>query len=655
MTVVMLLTTILSTYSQVDESLKIPTLSSDNGDGTYTNPIIKADYPDPDIVRVGKDYYMASSSFVGMPGIPILHSTDLINWELIGHTYDSLTFRPAYSMLENKTAYGRICWAPTFKYHKGTYYVGVNINGDCFVMFKSKKPEGPYTMHKFSRELHDPGFFVDDDGKKYVVYGYNTIKIIRLRDDATDIMEENGKGTEIYKAPKEYAHVFEGCHMYKRNGYYYVFNTAKGYDGIECVSRSENLMGPYETRLLLDDDINYAGAGAHQGGFVDTYEGESWAFTFQDRDYLGRCPMLYPMHWENDWPVLDPKAKKGVVTYKKPAIELQSDLKFPQQSDDFSNTKLKPIWEFNHAPQPHKWSLTDRKGYFRIYSSKAPGFYMARNSLTQKMSGMHSKATVLLDATNLQNGDFAGCGIMGSKFFHIGLRKKSSEYWLELRTGDANSEKLMKSIKIDFSKLYIQTEITREGSINFYYSEDNIEFKVFGAELISNFGYFLGLRHTLTCYNLDTDKVLGFADFDYFKLESDYRGNHYDAFSVVNFDQYDNREGLKLVRRVSKRAIQYFTQIEQGNWLSFNNLKFKMAPKSIKLKVRNVSKNTKLEIRKGNKDGEILANCTIKKTKQHGVWEYQSFKLNTDITSTKIYFVFKTSDPKLEIESFFFK
>lgn len=143
-------------------------MSSDNGDGTFTNPVIRADYPDPDIIRVGEDYYLVSSSFVCMPGIPICHSKDLINWKIIGHAYDSINFQPQYRMEGGKTAYSRICWAPSFKYKDGIYYIGVNIKDDGFVMYKSDRPEGPYKMYKYNKTLYDPGFFIDDDGKKYV-------------------------------------------------------------------------------------------------------------------------------------------------------------------------------------------------------------------------------------------------------------------------------------------------------------------------------------------------------------------------------------------------------------------------------------------------------------------------------------------------------
>lgn len=634
--------------------------SSDNGDGTYTNPIIRADYPDPDIIRVGEDYYMVSSSFVAMPGIPILHSKDLVNWKVIGHAYDKIDFQPQYSMLDGKTAYGRICWAPTMKYYDGVFYIGVNIKDDGFVMFKSQKPGGPYTMHKFSKPLYDPGLFIDEDGKKYVTHGMNKILITRIKDDGTDVLDTNDDGTLIITAPENYARYFEGCHTYKRNGWYYVFNPAMGYDGVQMVSRSRNLLGPYETKLLIDDDINYAGAGVHQGGYVETLEGESWAYTFQDRDYLGRCPMLYPMEWVNDWPVVGSKGKttQGVVTYRKPAVKAKSKIEFPQQSDDFDAKELEQVWEFNHVPQKEKWSLTDNPGYFRIYSQSAKGFYWARNSLTQKVSGPASTSTVLLDPKQLKEGDFAGSGIMGHLMYQLGVIKKSDGYFLELHEGGKTieGENVLNSLKIENQKIYLKTEITKKGSLLFSYSFDDKNFSRFGNELVSNFSGFLGIRHTLFCYNLNNASVTGAADFDFFRIDSKYRGNHYDAFGEIDFSQYDDRSGMQLIRPVPKRPMQYFSDIKQGDWLAFNNLNFARHPDKFKIEIQNAKLGAIVEIRKGDFNGSLIAKCEIQNM-ENNIWETKPF----DITSKefkekeKLFFVFQGQCEGLSVKSFLFE
>ena len=632
-------------------------LSSDNGDGTYTNPVINADYPDPDIIRVGKDYYMVSSSFVGMPGIPICHSTDLINWEIIGHAYDSITFRPQYRMENEKTAYSRLCWAPTIRYYEGTYYIGVNIADDGFIMFKSSKPEGPYTMHKFDKRLYDPGFFIDDDGKKYVTHGKGKIYLTRLKDDATGVLDPADRGKLIITAPEGYGHLFEGCHTYKRNGWYYVFNPALGYDGVQMISRSRNLYGPYETRVLIDDDINYADAGVHQGGYVETAEGESWAYTFQDRDYMGRCLMMYPMEWENDWPVVGPENRlgKGVVTYRKPAIKGKHKMKYPQHSDSFEDTELAHIWEFNHVPHKENWSLKDRPGYFRIYAGYARSFYWARNSLTQKVTGPYSTGTVLLETAGLWEGDFAGNGIMGRMMYQFGVRKKNGVFWLEMRQSYRDAgEEVVDSLELgDISKIYLRTETTKEGATRFHYSLDGRKYHRFGPEGVSNFWGFLGIRHALCCYNVVKGNPCGYADFDYFELESTHRGNHYDAFAGVDFSQYDDREGMKLVRPITKRPMQFVTEIENGNWLVFNNLTFKKRPNKVVLEVKAANRNAVLEIRRNSLQGELIASCPIRSTGNE--WGKQAFEVRKLKKKEKLYFVFWNADKDLAIRSFMFE
>ena len=632
-------------------------LSSDNGDGTYTNPVINADYPDPDIIRVGEDYYMVSSSFVAMPGIPICHSKDLINWQIIGHAYDSITFQPQYRMENEKTAYSRICWAPSIKYDKGTYYIGVNIADDGFVMFKSSKPEGPYTMHKFDKRLYDPGFFIDEDGKKYVTHGKGKIYLTRLKDDGTGVMNQEDKGTVVITAPKGYEYLFEGCHTYKREGWYYVFNPALGYDGVQMISRSRNLYGPYETKVLIKDDINYAGAGVHQGGYVETAEGESWAYTFQDRDYMGRCMMLYPMKWENDWPVVGPEGKpgKGVVTYRKPAVKGKFKMMYPQHSDSFNKPQLSQVWEFNHVPLKEKWSLTDRLGYFRIYAQPARGFYWARNSLTQKVTGPYSTGTVLLDVSGLKEGDFAGNGIMGRVMYQLGVRKKGNSYWLEMREGNRDAAEVVRdSLEMkDIKKIYLRTETTKEGATRFHFSLNNRDYHRFGPEGVSNFWGFLGIRHALCCYNVIKGNTCGYADFDFFELESTHRGNHYNAFTEIDFSQYDDRKGMKLIRSIGKRPMQYFTQISAGDWLVFNNLTFVKKPKNVVLELQTIHSGGILEIRKSTPEGELVASCRIQANV--GEWNRQSFEVQNLKGKEKIYFIFSGATEGLAVKNFIFE
>lgn len=673
----------LSTFSQnYDTNL----LSSDNGDGTYTNPVLRADYPDTDIIRVGEDYYMISSSFACMPGIPICHSKDLVNWKIIGHAYDSLTFLPSYSMEYENTAYGRACWAPTIRYHDGWFYIGVNLKADRFIMCKSRNPEGPYTMYAFNEELYDPGLFIDDDGKKYVTHGMNEIRITRLNDEGTEIMKPGDKGTVILNAPSKYRLYFEGCHTYKRNGWYYIFNPAQGYNGIQMVSRSRNLYGPYETRILIDDDVNYANAGVHQGGYVDTKEGESWAFTFQDRDYMGRNVMLYPMRWVDDWPIvgLDPDTtqitpeiatrigrtspQKGVVTYRKPAVKAQQNITFPQESDNFDDAILKPVWEFSHVPIAEKWSLTDRPGHLRLYASPAKGYEWARNSLTQKVSMPASSGTAKLDLRGLALNDFAGNGIMGSVMLQQGVRRTADGLMLEIHQSKHMEDKLVLQKAIDANATYIwlRTEVTKRGTVFFSYSLDGKRYEKFGNETATGFWRFLGLRHSLCCYNHTIDKdstyyttenlrnaISGYADFDSFVIEGRFRGNHYNAFTQTDFDLYDDYEGMRLFRPEDYMPSQYFGDIKNGAWISFFNLHFDQPAVIVNIELKARLSNAVIELHDGDVKGPLLGTCNVKAT--GGKWARQSFKVDVPQGVHKITFSINGGTNQMRLKNFEFE
>lgn len=633
-------------------------LSSDNGDGTYTNPVVRGDYPDTDIIRVGDDFYMISSSFACMPGIPICHSKDLINWRIIGHAYDQLTFLPSYSMEHEQTAYGRACWAPTMRYHDGWYYIGVNLKADRFIMCKSRKPEGPYKMYAFKEELYDPGMFIDDDGKKYITHGMNDIRITRLRDDGTEIMTPGDKGTVILRAPESHHLYFEGCHMYKHNGYYYIFNPAQGYNGYQMVSRSKNLYGPYETRVLIDDDGSYAGAGVHQGGIVDTPTGETWAFTFQDRDYMGRDMMLYPMRWVDDWPVvgLDPdttqitpqlaqrisriRPGKSVVTYRKPSVKVaEQPLAYPQQSDDFIDKKLKPVWEFSHVPIPEKWSLTERKGHLRLYASPAKGYEWARNSLTQKAAMPAGNGTAKVDVSHLAIGDFAGNGIMGSTMLQQGVMRTANGFELQIHQSQhkENETVARKALPSDLTYIWLRTQVTKKGTVMFSYSLNGKQYEPFGKETPSGFWRFLGLRYALCCYAHTEDKDSayyttenlraahsGYADFDSFTIESPYHGNHYDAFSTVDADLFDDCEAMQLIRPIDYTPEQYLKVTRPDAWLTFFNLEFSRPASQCTLELKARLSNVTIELHDGDANGPILATHHVKAT--GGKWSQQSFK-----------------------------
>ncbi len=663
--------------------------SADNGDGTFTNPVTRGDYPDVDIIRVDSDYYMISSSFACMPGIPVCHSKDLVNWRVIGHAYDSLTFLPSYSMTHEETAYGRACWAPTMRYHDGWFYIGVNLKNDRFIMCKSRRPEGPYTMYPFKQQLYDPGMFIDDDGRKYITHGMNNICITELNDEGTEVRTPGDKGTVILRAPDSHHLYFEGCHMYKRDGWYYIFNPAQGYNGYQMVSRSRNLYGPYETRVLIDNSLNYARAGLHQGGFVDTPDGESWCFVFQDRDYMGRDVMLFPMRWEDGWPVVTP-----AVTCRKPnAIkETRSSGRHGDRTSpaalktivlnsldslstcllklttDFSSLRhpLSSIWEWSHVPIPEKWELVNSQTTLRLHASPAKGYEWARNSLTQKCVTPACTGTARVDVSHLQLNDFAGNGIMGSTMLQQGVMRTKNGYELQIHqskhVNDQTTDRLFLGSSLA-GDIYLRTEVTKRGTVKFSYSLDGEDFKSFGRETSSGFWRFLGLRFALCCYQHteDKDSVFyttnnlrktrsGYADFKTFAIESPYRGNHYDATRLTDFDLYDQCEGLRLVRPLDYDPQQYLEAEREGAYVSFFNLHFPQPATACHIELKARLSNVVIEL---CEDDTVLARFPVKAT--GGKWSRQSFKVQVPEGRHHLTFRLKGDTDQVLLKNFQFE
>lgn len=586
-------------------------LSSDNGDGTFTNPVIRADFPDPDIIRVGEDFYMISSTLQCTPGIPICHSTDLVNWKIIGYAIDSLTLRPQYSMLpdpdwtpedrlERQFAYGRGPWVSSFKYYQGVFYIAINLKDDGFAMLKSTHPEGPYQAYLFGKSIYDPGIFIDDDGSKYVFSGNGRITLTKLLDDGTNI-DYTAKAKRIIEAPAGFEKQFQGSRVYKRDGWYYVFNHG---NGIQFVSRSRDIYGPYDTQIFIDSEGNRSGAGLHRGGIVDTPTGEIWAFMLHEREHMGRNVMLFPIEWKKGWPK---SYNKNKMTFSKPNVgskHSNDSLSFPLESDYFDGQRLKLGWEWNHTPRNNYWSLTDRPGYLRLYSlpcisekfaintniiqtdPNAPferrslGLYGAHNSLTQRIAGPACTTITKVDVSNLKEGDFAGTAIMGSRFISLGAyRSESGDFEMQLRwaTRDGESIQWMDDDESGLEVkqyVWLRISVNPNGELHFSYSTDGMQYRQIGGPQRSNAAYYLGLRTMLFCYN-DKDAEpgdLGYADFDSFEIINSHRGNHYNGHAGVDFIQYDERGGMELVRMQDNRPMHYFTNLKEGDYLKFNNV-----------------------------------------------------------------------------------
>jgi beta-xylosidase len=428
------------------------TWSADNGNGTFTNPIFYDEFSDPDLIRVGNDYYLTGTTMHAMPGLPVLHSRDLVNWRFLSYACDRLDLGPEFRLEDGKDIYGQGIWAPCFRFHNGTFYIFSNVNKKRTQRFTATDPAGPWTRTEMRVSLHDLSVLFDDDGKVYVVWGYDEIHMAELNEDLTDIRP----GTEKIIIPKG-SGAGEGSHFYKINGKYFI--TMANWDPVcyQVCARAKRPYGPYEITMIsvgenfgigsgwrvpfstargqfetIPPRENYVGCDRlHQGGIVQTQTGEWWALSMMDHNSIGRLTCLSPVTWENGWPYLGLPGNltRTPLTWVKPRTGFASKPVAPyERSDDFSGPHLKPIWQWNHTPVAKNWSSAKRKGYLCLRSLPADDFWHARNSLTQRAIGPESMATTELDGRALKDGDIAGLALLNYPYAWIGIKRETGAY-----------------------------------------------------------------------------------------------------------------------------------------------------------------------------------------------------------------------------------
>lgn len=374
----------------------------DLGNGYYKNPVINADYSDPDVIRVGKDFYMVCSEFHYM-GIPVLHSRDLVNWEIISRVYDEFLFHENYSSV---CAYGKGSWAPSIRYHNGLFYIYFCTPDEGLYMTTAQNPAGPWhPLHEVKRveNWEDPCPFWDEDGTAYLghsTWGAGPIIIHKMSNDGKTLLDD---GVVVYVGK-----VAEGTKIYKRNDYYYLSIPEGGVEkGWQTVLRSKSIYGPFEKRIVLQTG-NTAVNGPHQGAIAELENGESWFMHFQSVEALGRVCHLQPVRWIDDWPIIGLEGEP-VSVYKKPGTELMSR-RLPQTSDDFSNG-LGLQWQWNHNPVHEKWRIENNK--LVLTAMKAEGLFRAKNTLTQKLMGIKGEISVALYVGGMAEGQQAGLAFLG--------------------------------------------------------------------------------------------------------------------------------------------------------------------------------------------------------------------------------------------------
>jgi beta-xylosidase len=589
---------------------------SDNLNGTFTNPLIFADFPDPDIIRVGPDFYMVSSSFHHAPGIPVCHSRDLVNWRVIGHAYERLPgSNPAYSMTDGKAAYRGGSWAPCIRHHGGKFHIGFNTPDEGFFLCIADKPEGPYEMIPFHTELYDPGLFFDDDGKAYVFHAAIGICVTELAADARSV--KSGP-VPIYQTA--FGYPFEGSHAYKRNGWYYVCVTARGYNGIQLCLRSRHIRGPYEARVLCGDDMNYAGAGLHQGGFVELENGETWFFLFQDRDYVGRVPVLQPVHWSDEWPVFgDPgNYMKAAVTSRKPAAGGNHPVAAPVEGDEFDTPKPGLQWEWSHNPDDTRWSLTERPGWLRLKANPAADFLHARNTLTQRIAGPWSSAVTRLDISGLEEGDVAGLAVANIPYAFIAAARAAGE--VRIRMVD-NGRVAGESAPVEGGEIFLKADADADGLARFYFGTDGETFTPLGEPFLMEFTVktFLGNRYGLFCFQSGNGVKPGFADFDFLRREAMRPANRFSAFEWISAVAYDGERGTDTQRPAAKQPGQFLIAIDDGDSLWFDQIDFAEGADRFVVKAAPVAGGA-IELRLDAPDGPVIGHCAVPDIGNRNAW-----------------------------------
>ncbi len=487
---------------------------SDNGDGTYTNPVIAADFPDPDVILVDDTYYMVSTTMFVFPGVTILKSHDLVNWEYCSNAVPRFDFSPCYD-LDGCHRYSHGQWATSIRYNDGKFYLlFITLDEGGFVC-SAENPEGPWEIRQLEKGFYDPGLFFDDDGRIYVAHGYNEIFITEVNPDFSP------KGEDVHVFTGDIRRGLEGCHVYKINGYYYLYSTYGGRDGIQVALRSKNIYGPYEQKVVIREQTPGVTFGIHQGALLQTNTGEWWTILFVDSGPFGRFPSLQPVTWVDDWPMVGVDGN-AVITYQKPDVGKEVPVLDLPTSDEFDKQTLGMQWGWNHNPDPDHWSLTERPGYLRLTTGKVvSNLREARNTLTQRPFANYDQsipttAVTRLETGQMKNGDIAGLAVFQDPYAYIAVQMKDGVREVIM----VNNGELIASAPCKGKATSFRTIASNStGKATFAYSPDNKDFIPLGNELSMKFNLSVFTGNKFCLFNYATEEVGGYVDFDWFRIE----------------------------------------------------------------------------------------------------------------------------------------
>ena len=522
--------------------------SPDLGNGTYKNPVINADYSDPDVCAVGNDFYMTASSFACAPGLPVLHSTDLVNWEIVNYALDRLVPEDFYDVARH----GKGVWAPSIRYHKGEFYIYWGDPDFGVYMVKTDDPRGKWSepvLVKKAKGIIDPCPLWDEDGRCYLAYAWAASRA--QINSVICVAEMNAEGTRVtgpskivYDGNDDVNHTAEGPKFYKKDGFYYLLFPAGGVEmGWQMAARSKQVYGPYEARRVMEQGGTPVN-GPHQGGWVRTASGEDWFLHFQDKGCYGRVVWLEPMKWVDGWPVIGEDADNDgcgnpVFTYRKPSVPF-SRLVNPAESDEFNSVDLGLQWEW-HSNYQDLYGFTTPYGFMRLYSwplsEKYVNLWEASNLLLQKFPAEAFTATTKVAMVSKENGQEGGLIVMGWDYSALTVRREGDRFVLCQRTckdaEQGGKESVGKLAEFEPSakqtiiysptvsrEIYLRVQVEAGGMCRFAYSLDGEKFTVCGEPFQARQGKWIGAKVGLVCVEPHAEPAVnrGWMDVDWFRV-----------------------------------------------------------------------------------------------------------------------------------------
>ncbi|MEE1547091.1 MAG: glycoside hydrolase 43 family protein [Prevotella pectinovora] len=520
--------------------------SPDNGNGTYTNPVINADYSDPDVCVAGEDYYLTASSFNCIPGLPILHSKDLVNWEIVGHAVKELEPKQEF----DRPSHGNGIWAPSIRYHNGEFYIYWGDPDYGVFMVKAKDPAGEWSKPLCvipGKGLIDSTPLWDDDGRCYLVNAYANSRsrfasVIAIRELSADGTKPIGNPVIIYDGNGTESRTCEGPKIYKRDGWYWVMFPAGGVPtGFQVAMRSKNPFGPYESKVVLAQGKTKIN-GPHQGAWVHTKFGEDWFLHFQDKEAYGRVVHLQPVTWKDNWPVMGidkdgDYCGEPVTTYRKPKTSGKVQVVNPAESDEFSDTRLGLQWQW-HANYNETFGMPTAFGSYRVYthkvSEKFQNLWEVPNLLLQKTPADKFTATTKIRFTSKDQNQTGGLLMMGLDYSGLVVKRVGNDFQLlqisckSADKGKPQTEQLIATLKptavdqIDYQPgthidIYMRMSVN-DGKMHFSYSLDGKKYTKCGTEFTMREGKWIGAKIGFVAYEPGQKTNHGWIDADWFRV-----------------------------------------------------------------------------------------------------------------------------------------